>query len=923
MPSRSNTIEILLKATDDASKDIGNVEGALNKLGVAAAATVKIAAGAAIAIGGALLEMAREAAPLEGIKKAFVGLTDSMGLGADKMLAALQKGSQGMITNRDLMMNFNLAAQLVNRQFAEQLPDAMQYLTKVSAATGQSMDYLLNSLILGVGRLSPRILDNLAIQISLTDAYEEYAKSIGKSADALTREEQQIAVMNATMTKLKENTGAFPDIADNASTKLQQFGANVSNLRDNIGIAFLPVLKLLMDGLNSLVTTVGPAVVEVVGDVANAIAGIFSYFQNAVAGGANPISAFLNALANAFGQTVPLFTQLRDLWDNTLQPIFTDIPGTLDKASQAAQDLGNIGLLALTGGLDTASTSAQNLMDLGLLKLVETLQDVSNRSKDLIGSVDFSRITASLVVLGGTLLTMKIGAAFQAILAGAQGLPAMFAALIGSIKAVAAGLWAMITPVGLVIGTILLLTGAYALNLGGFGDWVDGIGEEIRKLPGFIQVGIVAITGLLVASLFLIGPLGTAKIIISGIGTLAAAAAPGLFTMAAPLLAVAAAALAAYFALKQMQTFLQNLKDNAAAGADAATALRPELEAGTVSTSQVRDKLWVQLQKELGDFQARLQLEGAVQKVVGTDASGNTIEYPLKLQVKISNDPADIFKNIDAAVRVVTEDANAMQPVSVTVPVTPIVTVEQNSVVSQLAVQVADAAKSKNYFAQTIADIHLTGDVPAIAGQIDTHITEAATSQVYPASPTADFTIGADVPDMTGQVGTHVSNAAAAQTFQATAVADITVNAGNIDVAGIVKAIADAVSNLVTSAKTTIQNALDTVHAAATGASSDATSTADTAKPSTGKGSSGGKPAVATKDLGGNVFPGDRVMIGTGAQPEEFVADRAGKMYPNAGKSGGDVHIHFDGMPRNDKEANDVGYSVVNALRLRGVPVGG
>jgi hypothetical protein len=255
----------------------------LGKLGAAAKAAVV----GSLAIGAGLAKMAVDAAPLEGIKRAFDGLTASIDGGSSKMLAALQKSSKGMIDNRQLMLNFNLASQLVNREFAERLPEAMEYLTKVSAATGQSMDYLMNSLILGVGRLSPRIIDNLAVQISATEAYEKYAASIGKAADELTRQEQQTAMMNLTMEKLKENTASFPDITENATTKLAQFHAALANLRDQIGIAFLPVIKLMVEAFTGLVVSVGPGIVEFVGHLADgfkAVADVVEVIRHIFAG---------------------------------------------------------------------------------------------------------------------------------------------------------------------------------------------------------------------------------------------------------------------------------------------------------------------------------------------------------------------------------------------------------------------------------------------------------------------------------------------------------------------------------------------------------------------------------------------------------------------------------------------------------------
>src|SRR3990172_4778523 len=163
----------------------GAAAGAVAALGTVATAVaaligIAVAAGTAVvgalaAITAAAYKMAESAVPIDGIRRAFESLTTSFGIGASRMLADLQEASAGMIRFDQLMRTFNLSAQLVSVQFATELPEALQYLTKVSLATGLSMDYLTDSLVRGIGRLSIRILDNLGVTISLEEAYAKWA----------------------------------------------------------------------------------------------------------------------------------------------------------------------------------------------------------------------------------------------------------------------------------------------------------------------------------------------------------------------------------------------------------------------------------------------------------------------------------------------------------------------------------------------------------------------------------------------------------------------------------------------------------------------------------------------------------------------------------------------------------------------------
>jgi len=246
----------------------GKISGAIGTVGAvglgtfAGAATVAVGSIAAVTKG--LTDMAMEAQAMPAVESAFDGLAASFGTSGQTMLKSLQEGSNGMISNMDLMKSFNLGAQLVGRDFAETLPDAFGYLGKVSASTGESMGYMLDSLVKGVGRLSPMILDNLGIQVSLTEAYDEWALTNGRTVESMTKSEQQAAVMAKTMALLAENTAAMPDIADLASTKIAGFKTTITNLKNELGVAFLPVLTDFLGTLGGLAQAALPSLIPMV-----------------------------------------------------------------------------------------------------------------------------------------------------------------------------------------------------------------------------------------------------------------------------------------------------------------------------------------------------------------------------------------------------------------------------------------------------------------------------------------------------------------------------------------------------------------------------------------------------------------------------------------------------------------------------------
>jgi hypothetical protein len=304
------------KLDGDLNKARGTVDGAVKRIasnavrnlqtiGTGAIAGIGAATAAVAGLGAALAKITIDAAPVQGISAAFDGLAQSAGIGGEAMLEALQRGSAGMVSQRDLMLSFNKAASLVSTDFAVQLPDAMQYLSKVSASTGQDMGYLLDSLVTGVGRLSPMILDNLAIQVSQAEATERAAQMFGVEASALDKTQQQAGMMNVVLEKLAANTASMPDVTESATAKLARLQAGFQDTKDQIGTAFMPALTTVLEVLANLADKVVPPLVEILeGTLAPAVervAQVVSDFIWMVDVGVEPIDALKIALSMLFG----------------------------------------------------------------------------------------------------------------------------------------------------------------------------------------------------------------------------------------------------------------------------------------------------------------------------------------------------------------------------------------------------------------------------------------------------------------------------------------------------------------------------------------------------------------------------------------------------------------------------------------------
>jgi hypothetical protein len=147
----------------------------------------------------ALADLAVEAAPLEGIGTAFEAMAGDVGLSLD----ALRTAAAGTVADFDLMKAANVAltgaGDELGAAMGEELPELLEIARAAARATGQDVDFLFNSLVSGVKRSSPFLIDNTGLVLKMGEANEALAAELGKSVQELTAEEKQIALLNATV----------------------------------------------------------------------------------------------------------------------------------------------------------------------------------------------------------------------------------------------------------------------------------------------------------------------------------------------------------------------------------------------------------------------------------------------------------------------------------------------------------------------------------------------------------------------------------------------------------------------------------------------------------------------------------------------------------------------------------------------------
>lgn len=257
MGNAQSRLDILINARNNAAapiKDLVNDLGGLEKavqLGSAALKTLGV--GLTLAGGKQIydmgMELARTAAYAEDVAVAFDSMTESAGTTSQDMLASLKKGSAGAISEFDLMLTANRAMLLEVSSSAEELGQLMSVAMVRSNAMGMTTQEAFNDIVTGIGRFSPQILDNLGIVIDMQKANEDYAQSLGKTADELTETEQKQALLNAVLEQSADLVKDVQEKGGDAAAKFERMDAAIQNAKDALGDLFQPAMAVIAENI--------------------------------------------------------------------------------------------------------------------------------------------------------------------------------------------------------------------------------------------------------------------------------------------------------------------------------------------------------------------------------------------------------------------------------------------------------------------------------------------------------------------------------------------------------------------------------------------------------------------------------------------------------------------------------------------------
>ncbi|MHA1290715.1 MAG: hypothetical protein ACTSPB_25300, partial [Candidatus Thorarchaeota archaeon] len=201
----------------------------------------------------AIINLSREAAYLNQIRMAFDSMADTAGVSSEKILQSMRELSGGTISTMDLIQSATRA--MILGIPIDKLDQLMRVARASATAMGADVRQMFDDIVVGIGRQSKLILDNLGIVVKMEEAYARYAEQLGKTSRQLTEAEKRQAFLNAVLEegeRIIRQVGKAGQELTPAET-FQRFQAALQDLRAEIGQRFLPTISAAIEKMTSFI----------------------------------------------------------------------------------------------------------------------------------------------------------------------------------------------------------------------------------------------------------------------------------------------------------------------------------------------------------------------------------------------------------------------------------------------------------------------------------------------------------------------------------------------------------------------------------------------------------------------------------------------------------------------------------------------
>lgn len=150
----------------------------------------------------------------------------------------------------------NLAARGYSTEQIEQTMTAL----KDAAAFGRQASYSLGDAVTsateGLKNENSILVDNAGVTKNVAKMWDDYAKSIGTTANKLTQEQKIQAEVNGILEETRFQTGDAAKLVNTYSGQIALLGYNFQNLKVQVGQAIMPIVQAVLPGINAIIAAI-------------------------------------------------------------------------------------------------------------------------------------------------------------------------------------------------------------------------------------------------------------------------------------------------------------------------------------------------------------------------------------------------------------------------------------------------------------------------------------------------------------------------------------------------------------------------------------------------------------------------------------------------------------------------------------------
>ena len=360
--------------------------------------------------------------------------------------------AQGFLTKftKDGLVTINDAATAYKNLLARgydttQIENVMTAL-KDSAAFGRQSSYELSEAIVsateGLKNENSILVDNAGVTKNVAKMWDEYAASIGTTANNLTQQQKIQAEVNGIMKETAFQTGDAATYTTTFAGRVQQLKGALTNMKVAVGKVIAPIVSLFIPAITSAINAVTAffnklqGVLSIFGlefpDVVEKTSTGISNIGSSAADTASQIAGTGTAAKKAAKAMNKAFSSVDEI--NVINTKSSSASSG-DSGAGSTGGGGSSGAVT-TSGTDAVSSAVKSTSD-KIMKYIKPLQDIS--FDKLISA--FGMLKESIMNLGGTIWKGLEWAYFNILVPLAEWtiedlLPAFFYALSGALDAV-------------------------------------------------------------------------------------------------------------------------------------------------------------------------------------------------------------------------------------------------------------------------------------------------------------------------------------------------------------------------------------------------------------------------------------------------------------------------------------------------------